>query len=126
MASRNALATAAWVGGLPTLLFALIEQRRFGPAEARDCTLDVCSRFSSMAMIAVTLVVASGIANAGFRVSGSFGKLFGSAYGKRHPPFGAPEPKANTRASGPARRKAGFRFDFRSDGRRSGGDEFSV
>src|SRR5580704_3439649 len=77
----HALATAAWVGGLPTLLFALVEQRRFGPYEARDSTLDVCSRFSSMAMVAVTLVVASGIANAGFRVAGSFGKLFGSAYG---------------------------------------------
>jgi copper resistance protein D len=34
-----------------------------------------------MAMIAVTLVVASGIANAGFRVAGSFGKLFDSGYG---------------------------------------------
>jgi copper resistance protein D len=77
----HALATAAWAGGLPTLLFALVEQRRFGPSEARDCTLDVCSRFSLMAMIAVALVVASGIANAGFRVGGTFGKLFGSAYG---------------------------------------------
>jgi putative copper resistance protein D len=77
----HTLATGAWVGGLPTLLFALVAQRRFSPYEARDCTLDVCSRFSLMAMIAVTLVVASGIANAGFRVSGSFGKLFGSAYG---------------------------------------------
>jgi putative copper resistance protein D len=77
----HTLATAAWVGGLPTLLFALVEQRRFGPAEARDCTLDVCSRFSSMAMVAVTLVVASGIANAGLRVGGSFGKLFDSSYG---------------------------------------------
>jgi copper resistance protein D len=77
----HALATAAWVGGLPVLLFALVEQRRFGPSEARDCTLGVCSRFSSMAMIAVTLVVASGIANAGFRVAGSFGKLFDSGYG---------------------------------------------
>jgi putative copper resistance protein D len=70
----HTLATAAWVGGLPTLLFALVEQRRFGPPEARNCTLDVCGRFSLMAMIAVTLVVASGIANAGFRVAGSFGK----------------------------------------------------
>ncbi len=77
----HALATAAWVGGLPTLLFALVEQRRFSPAEARDSTLDVCSRFSLMATIAVTLVVASGIANAGFRVAGSFGKLFDSGYG---------------------------------------------
>jgi putative copper resistance protein D len=77
----HALATAAWVGGLPALLFALVEQPRFSPYEARDCTLDICSRFSLMAMAAVTLLVLSGIANAGFRVSGSFGKLFGSAYG---------------------------------------------
>jgi copper resistance protein D len=77
----HTIAAAAWVGGLPALLFALVEQRRFSPYEARDCTLDVCSRFSSMAMIAVALVVASGIANAGFRVAGSFGKLFDSGYG---------------------------------------------
>jgi copper resistance protein D len=77
----HTIAAAAWAGGLPALLFALVEQRRFSPYEARDCTLDVCSRFSLMAMIAVTLVVASGIANAGFRVGGSFGKLFDSAYG---------------------------------------------
>src|ERR1700736_972597 len=77
----HVLASAAWVGGLPPLLFALVEQRRFSPYEARDCALDVCSRFSLMAMVAVTLLVLSGIANAGFRVSGSFGKLFGSAYG---------------------------------------------
>jgi putative copper resistance protein D len=34
-----------------------------------------------MAMVAVTLLVASGIANAGFRVVGSFGKLFYTEYG---------------------------------------------
>jgi copper resistance protein D len=77
----HVLASAAWVGGLPPLRFALSEQRRSGPREARDSTLDICSRFSSMAMVAVTLLVLSGIANAGFRVAGSFGKLFGSAYG---------------------------------------------
>jgi copper resistance protein D len=77
----HALATAAWVGGLPALLFALVEQRRFSPYEARDSTLEICSRFSLMAMVAVTLLVLSGIANAGFRVAGSFGKLFDSAYG---------------------------------------------
>ncbi len=77
----HVLASAAWVGGLPPLLFALVEQRRFSPYEARDCALDICSRFSLMAMAAVSLLVLSGIANAGFRVSGSFGKLFGSAYG---------------------------------------------
>ncbi|MGH6840463.1 MAG: CopD family protein, partial [Methylocella sp.] len=78
----HTIAAAAWAGGLPALLFALVEQCRFGPSEeARACTLDICSRFSSMAMVAVTLVVVSGVANAGFRVAGSFGKLFGSDYG---------------------------------------------
>ena len=38
-------------------------------------------RYSLMAMVAVTLIVASGIANAGFRVAGSFDKLFDTSYG---------------------------------------------
>jgi copper resistance protein D len=75
------LAAGAWVGGLPPLLFGLVEQRHFAPNEARECTVDILSRFSAMAMIAVTLIVASGIANAGFRVAGSFGKLFYTDYG---------------------------------------------
>ena len=75
------LAAGAWVGGLPPLLFGLVEQRHFAPNEARICTVDILSRFSAMAMIAVTLIVASGIANAGFRVAGSFGKLFYTDYG---------------------------------------------
>jgi copper resistance protein D len=78
----HTIAAAAWAGGLPALLFALIEQCRSGPSEkARHSTLDICSRFSLMAMVAVTLVVASGIANAGIRVAGSFLKLFDSGYG---------------------------------------------
>jgi len=77
----HALATGSWVGGLPPLLFALGEQRRFAPNEARECTVDILLRFSLMAMIAVTLLVATGIANAGFRVAGSFGKLFYTEYG---------------------------------------------
>ncbi len=78
----HTIAAAAWAGGLPALLFVLIEQRRFGLSEeARACTLDFCTRFSLMAMVAVTLVVLSGVANAGLRVAGSFGKLFGSDYG---------------------------------------------
>jgi copper resistance protein D len=77
----HALSTGSWVGGLPPLLFALVEQRRFDPYKARECTLDILSRFSLMAMVAVTLLVASGIANAGFRVAGSFGKLFYTEYG---------------------------------------------
>jgi copper resistance protein D len=77
----HALATGSWVGGLPPLLSALVEQRRFAPNEARECTLDILSRFSLMAMIAVTLLVASGVANAGFRVAGSFDKLLHKEYG---------------------------------------------
>jgi putative copper resistance protein D len=76
------LAAAAWVGGLPPLLFALIEQRASSPNEARLWTLDILSRYSLMGMVAVTLIVISGIANAGFRVAGSFGKLFYTGYGE--------------------------------------------
>lgn len=75
------LASAAWVGGLPPLLFGLVEQRRFDLEHARECTLDILSRFSAMAIVAVTLLVATGITNAGFRVAGSFGKLFYTEYG---------------------------------------------
>ncbi|WP_026607960.1 CopD family protein [Methylocapsa acidiphila] len=77
----HALAAAAWVGGLPPLLFALVEQRRFNPHDARDWTLDILSRYSLMAMAAVPLIVLSGIANAAFRVAGAFDKLFYTGYG---------------------------------------------
>jgi copper resistance protein D len=77
----HVLAAAAWAGGLPPLFLAVVEQRRFGAHEARENTLDICARFSFMAIIAVTLVVSSGIANAGFRVEGSFLKLLDSDYG---------------------------------------------
>jgi copper resistance protein D len=77
----HTLAAAAWTGGIPPLLFAIIEQRRFGAYEPRENALDICARFSLMATIAVTLVVLSGIVNAGFRVEGSFLKLLDSDYG---------------------------------------------
>ena len=79
--ATHVLAAGAWVGGLPPLLFGLVEQRRFAPDEARDMHVDILSRFSAMGMVAVTLLIASGIANAGFRVTGSFGKLFYTEYG---------------------------------------------
>jgi putative copper resistance protein D len=75
------LAAGAWVGGLPPLLFALAELRSFDTEEARRLSLEILSRYSVMAMAAVTLIVASGIANAGFRVAGSFDKLFYTSYG---------------------------------------------
>lgn len=77
----HTLAAAAWVGGLPPLLLALIEQRRLGSPEARLSALDILARFSLMAMTAVSLLVASGATNAVFRVNGTIGKLFDSAYG---------------------------------------------
>jgi copper resistance protein D len=77
----HTLAAAAWTGGIPPLLFAMIEQRRFGAYEPQENALDICARFSLMATIAVTLVVVTGIANAGFRVEGSFLKLLDSDYG---------------------------------------------
>jgi putative copper resistance protein D len=77
----HCLATAAWLGGLPPLFFALNEQRHFKPQDARDWSLDILSRYSLMGMIAVTLIVISGSINAGFRVVGSFNKLFYTDYG---------------------------------------------
>ena len=79
--SIHVLAAGAWVGGLPPLLFALVEQRRFNAPEARDATLEILSRFSIMAMIAVSLMVVTGAANAGFRVGGAFAKIFDADYG---------------------------------------------
>jgi putative copper resistance protein D len=77
----HALAAAAWVGGLPPLLFALAEHRCAAPEVARKETLDILSRYSLMAMVAVTAIVVSGIANAAFRTAGSLGKLFLTSYG---------------------------------------------
>ena len=77
----HVLAAGAWVGGLPPLLFALFEQRRLSPDEAREKTLEILSRYSTMAMVAVTLIVLSGAANAGFRVGFSFAWLFDADYG---------------------------------------------
>jgi copper resistance protein D len=77
----HVLAAGAWVGGLPPLLFALVETRRAAPLEARDNTLDILSRYSLMAMAAVTVIVFSGLINAAFRVAGSFVKLYDTLYG---------------------------------------------
>jgi copper resistance protein D len=74
------LAGGAWVGGLASLLFVLVEQRRTAGNPALE-NLKILYRFSAMGMAAVTLIVVSGTINAGFRVAGSFGKLFDTAYG---------------------------------------------
>ncbi len=79
--SVHMFAAAAWVGGLPPLLFALLEQRQNDPLDASIQTSEILLRYSLMATVAVTLIVISGISNASFRVAGSFGKLFDTAYG---------------------------------------------
>ncbi len=78
--SVHVLAGGAWVGGLAPLLFVLVEQGRTARNPALE-NLKILYRFSAMGMAAVTLIVVSGTINAGFRVAGSFGKLFDTAYG---------------------------------------------
>lgn len=80
--SLHIWAAAAWVGGLVPLLLALAELRRVNPHDARARTLYILSRYSLMAMVAVTVIVGSGMANADFRVAGAFDKLFWTAYGE--------------------------------------------
>jgi len=77
----HTLAAAAWVGGLPPLLFALVERRCSVAEAARKETLDILSRYSLMAIVAVTAIVATGVLNAAFRTAGSLGKLFLTPYG---------------------------------------------
>ena len=79
--SIHILAAGAWVGGLLPLLFALIELRNANPDEAHIWAFNVLSRYSLMGIIAVVLIVLSGVTNAGFRVAGSFGKLLDTSYG---------------------------------------------
>ena len=43
--STHVIAAAAWVGGLPPLLFALVDQRLFGPNEAASGASIYCSLF---------------------------------------------------------------------------------
>ena len=43
--------------------------------------MQILYRFSAMGMTAVAFIILSGVANAGFRVGGSFARLFGTAYG---------------------------------------------
>ena len=76
----HVLAAAAWLGGLPLLLARIVEARRhvgLPPASI----LSLLSRYSVMATIAVGLILASGVANSAFRVSGNLGALWPTRYG---------------------------------------------
>jgi putative copper resistance protein D len=79
--SVHVIAGAAWLGGLPPLLFALRETRGRGDDAARRQTLDLLTRFSVVALPAVGLIVAGGLGNVGFRVGASIGRLFMADYG---------------------------------------------
>jgi putative copper resistance protein D len=75
----HVIAGAAWVGGLPPLLFALRETR--GKADDGAGTVDMLFRFSAVAVPAVLLIAASGLANVSFRVGPSWNRLFMTDYG---------------------------------------------
>lgn len=77
----HALAAAAWLGGLPPLLFALRAARGQDDEAARRQTFELLKRFSLVAMPAVAMIVASGLGNVGFRVGGSFERVFLTDYG---------------------------------------------
>ena len=70
------LSAAAWAGGLPALALALAERRRQGRGG-----YDILARYSMVAMIAVALVILSGIANIAFHVDGAIARLPDTAYG---------------------------------------------
>ena len=75
----HVLAGAAWLGGLPPLLARIAQLRR--TAAPPWAHLQLLSRYSLMAAFAVALVLASGIANAAFRVGAHFGAFVATAYG---------------------------------------------
>ncbi len=77
----HVLAGAAWLGGLPVLLLALIELPRIAKTDAASRVVRLCSRYSAMAMVAVCIIILSGIANAVFRVGHTVGSFLLTTYG---------------------------------------------
>ncbi len=75
----HVLGGAAWVGGLPILLFTLAQR---DPGKGPREIVLILSRYSALATGAVTLILATGVANAMFRVQGHFARLVGSGYGE--------------------------------------------
>jgi putative copper resistance protein D len=77
----HVLAGAAWLGGLPVLLLALVELRRVAKPEAGFRAAKLCARFSTMAIVAVCIILLSGIANTVFRIGDAIGSVLLTAYG---------------------------------------------
>ena len=78
----HAIAAAAWIGGLPILLLALIERHR-GQActSAKEATLALLQRYSVKATVAASAVVLSGIVNTAFRIGTDANSLAITSYG---------------------------------------------
>jgi putative copper resistance protein D len=74
-------ATGAWAGGLLPLVLISFELKQAGPGTPRQECYAILARYSTMASIAVTLVILSGIATAWFRTAGSLGILVQTSYG---------------------------------------------
>jgi putative copper resistance protein D len=68
------LGTAAWIGAMPFLLISL------GRAESVEEARAMASRYSSMALVSVTVLVLAGVCLAWFYV-GTWNGLYGTAYG---------------------------------------------
>jgi copper resistance protein D len=75
------VASAFWPGGLVPLLVLLVRQYRNADQSNRMFLADVVRRFSSLSLVAVGLLVATGLMNTYFIV-GSLGALFTTDYGR--------------------------------------------
>lgn len=74
-------ATALWIGGLFAIVFVLLPVLRPAPpAERAERLAVLVPRFSSLALVAVTVLVATGIYQS-WRLVGSLADLVGSPYG---------------------------------------------
>ena len=75
------LSTAAWIGGLPYLLIALVQSNQEKQVRGdQDNGMIIVRRFSRLAMISVTLLLGAGLLMA-WQYAGSAAALYGTAYG---------------------------------------------
>jgi putative copper resistance protein D len=76
----HVVAAGAWIGGLVPLGYVLAHARRLPREDCARACHAILVRYSSIAMIAVALVIASGFANSIFRLQ-SANDLVATAYG---------------------------------------------
>jgi copper resistance protein D len=77
----HVLAASAWIGGLVSLVLLLAAISKIPPLPGAALARDAASRFSTLGMLSVAILVLSGIVNAWILV-GSFHALFASEYGQ--------------------------------------------